>query len=347
MSNARNEHWLLVWSVAAVLCASGWFAFERYWRAEGYAPTIMDSTDLWAQARDRVSKAEPPIRVALLGASRIQYGISPRAFVDEIDAIRLHSGARYVRSSVDVAMLSVNGHYPLAALRDLAEDDRFRGVAIIGVDARGFQKRHREMQSKWIHFYRHDWTPARDLHRSLLTAIQPHAIAARPDFSWSNLLARYLNGYGPPSREYVTFYADRSGGTDYSRSDIELVRKGRVRDLREYYATTPPISADEWMRDNEEVIDWVRRINARGGRVVFYREPVSGEHLDLDEARFPRNEFWDALAKTMPATMIDFRDYPELNIPTPDTSHIDARDIDRHTRALVRVLASKGVFAKR
>ena len=46
----------------------------------------------------------------------------------------------------------------------------------------------------------------------------------------------------------------------------------------------------------------------------------------------------------MPATMIDFRDYPELNIDTPDTSHIDIKDIDRHTRALVRVLKRAGVL---
>jgi hypothetical protein len=46
----------------------------------------------------------------------------------------------------------------------------------------------------------------------------------------------------------------------------------------------------------------------------------------------------------MPAKMIDFRDYPELNIDTPDTSHIDIKDIDRHTRALVQVLKRAGVL---
>ena len=40
---------------------------------------------------------------------------------------------------------------------------------------------------------------------------------------------------------------------------------------------------------------------------------------------------WDKLVAIMPATMIDFRDYPPLNIDTPDTSHIDIKDIDRQT----------------
>ena len=93
-----------------------------------------------------------------------------------------------------------------------------------------------------------------------------------------------------------------------------------------------------------EVVRWVEKINARGGKVVFYREPVSGDHIKLDEANFPRTLYWDKLAAIMPALMVDFRDYPELNIDTPDTSHIDIKDIDRHTRALVQVLKRAAVL---
>jgi hypothetical protein len=336
MTTQSNPKWWLCWLVGGALALAGWYAFERTWRANGYVATVMDSNDLWAQQRDRVAQAAPPLRVALLGASRIQFGLSPQVFRDE---------AKKLGTDVEALMLAINGHYPLAALRDLAGDETFNGVAIVGIDSRGFQKRHREMQEKWIGFYRHDWTPARDLHRTLLTEIQRFAIAARPDFSWSNLLARHFNGHGLPSREYVTFYADRSGGTDYSRSDIALVRDARIRDLRDYYATTPAEPASQWLDNASEVITWVNQIKARGGQVVFYREPVSGEHLVLDETRFPRAEFWDALSKEVPATMIDFRDHPELNFATPDTSHIDAKDIEPHTRGFVRVLASAGVFA--
>jgi hypothetical protein len=336
MTTQITSKWRLCWMVGAALAIIGWCAFEYFWRAQGYVPTVMDSNDLWAQQRDRVTQSKPPIRVALLGASRIQYGLSPGILRDE---------AKKMGIDLEASMLAINGHYPLAALRDLADDDAFSGVAVVGVDARGLQKRHREMQAKWITFYRHDWTPARDLHRTLLTQVQRFAIAARPDFSWSTLLARQLNGHGFPSREYVTFYADRSGGTDYSRSDIARVREARIRDLRDYYATTASISPMQWLEDNADAIAWCERIHTRGGRVVFYREPVSGEHLALDEMRFPRSEFWDVLANKMPATMIDFRDDPTLNIATPDTSHIDAKDIDAHTRAFVRVLERKGVFA--
>lgn len=337
MSEKSSSRWGLCWLFALILVAAGIGAFERYWRAQGYWPSVMDSNDLWSQNRDRVVGSSARTQVALLGASRIQFGIYPDVFRDEV---------RRLGANVDVSMLAINGHYPLAALRDLASDARFSGIAVVGVDARGLQKTHREMQAKWTHYYRHEWTPAKDLHRTLLTLMQPHLIASRPDFSWSSLLVRHLDGHGPPNREYVIFRADRSGGTDYSKSDIVGVREARIRDLRDYYANVPAISAQQWLDDNEAVIEWVKQINSRGGRVVFYREPVSGDHLALDEARFPRHEFWDALARRMPATMIDFRDYEALNIATPDTSHIDAKDVERHTRALVRVLAEKRVFAK-
>ena len=324
-----NPRWLLTWIVAAAITLGGWLVFEKYWRTQGYAPTVMDSLDLWSQHRARAVKPAPPQRIALLGASRIQYGFSPAVFRDEAHKFGLN---------VDPIMLAVNGHYPLAALRDLADDPQFTGTVIIGCDSRGMATKVREMQAKYVQHYHHDWSPSREVHRRLLTRVQEHALAARPDFAAVTLVKRYLDGHGLPYREYVTFYRDRSGGTDYAKSDIAAVRHARIVDLRAYYASESPPSPDAWLYEMREVVRWVERINARGGKVVFYREPVSGEHIELDEQNFPRDKYWDRLAAIMPATMIDFRDYPPLNIDTPDTSHIDIKDIDRHTRAFVRAL---------
>lgn len=326
-----KARWLLTWILAAAITVGGWVAFETYWRGQGYAPTVMDSFDLWSLHRARADKPAPPLRVALLGASRIQYGLSPSVFRDE---------AR----NTDPIMLAVNGHYPLAALRDLAEDEKFRGVAIVGIDSRGMDKKVWEMQAKHVQQFHHDWSPSREVHRRLLTYVQQHAIAARPDFAVVTLAKRYLDDQGPPYKEYVTFERDRSGGTDYRKSDITAIRNARVADLRKYYPMYTPPSPAEWLNEMREVVRWVEKINARGGKVVIYREPVSGEHLELDEANFPRAKYWDRLVEIMPALMLDFRDYPELVIDTPDTSHIDIKDIDRHTRALVRVLKARGVL---
>ena len=328
----NNTRWLLTWLLAAVITVGGWLAFEIYWRGQGYAPTVMDSLDLWSLHRSRATKSAPPLRVALLGASRIQYGLSPSVFRDE---------AR----GTDAIMLAVNGHYPLAALRDLANDEKFVGVVVVGIDARGMDKKFVwEMQAKHVHYYHHDFSPAREAHRRLLSRLQEHVIAARPDFAAITLGKRTLDNQGPPYREYVTFERDRSGGTDYRKSDLVAIRTARVADLRKYYPLYTPPAPEVWLAEMREVVRWVEKINVRGGKVAIYREPESGEHLELDEANFPRAKYWDKLTDIMPAAMIDFRDYPELNIDTPDTSHIDIKDIDRHTRALVRVLKAKLVL---
>lgn len=330
-----KTRWLLTWGLAAAITLGGWLSFEHYWRGQGYAPTVMDSFDLWSQHRARAVKSAPPLRFALLGASRIQYGISPPVFRDET----LQMGLK-----VDPIMLAVNGHYPLAALRDLSEDEKFVGVALVGIDSRGMDRKVWEMQAKHIQNYHHEWSPSREVHRRMLTRLQEHVIAARPDFAAVTLVKRYLDGNGPPHKEYVTFERDRAGGTDYRKSDVPAIRSARVADLKKYYSPYTPPTPDAWLTEMRYVVSWVERINARGGKVVFYREPVSGEHIALDEANFPREKYWHKLAAIMPATMIDFRDYPELVIDTPDTSHIDIKDIDRHTRALVRLLHAKKVF---
>lgn len=326
-----NSRWLLTWILALSITAGGWLAFETYWRGQGYGPTVMDSMDLWSLHRARAVRPAPPVRVALLGASRIQYGLSPSVFRDE---------AR----GTDPIMLAVNGHYPLAALRDLAMDKAFKGVAIIGVDSRGMDKRVWEMQEKYVQQYHHDWSPSREVHRRLLTRLQQHAIVARPDFAFVTLIKRQFDHQGSPYKEYVTFDRDRAGGTDYRKSDVVAIRAARVADLKKYYPLFTPPTAEAWLAEMREAVRWVEQINARGGKVVIYREPVSGEHIELDEANFPRARYWDKLVEIMPALLIDFRDYPTLNIDTPDTSHIDIKDIDRHTRALVRVLKIKGIL---
>ena len=330
-----HSRWLLTWTLAAAITVGGWLAFETYWRGQSYVPTVMDSFDLWSQHRARAVKSAPPLRFALLGASRIQYGLSPAVFRDETHALGLN---------VDPIMLAVNGHYPLAALRDLSEDERFVGAALVGIDARGMDRKVWEMQAAHIQQYHHDWSPSRETHRRLLSRVQAYAIAARPDFALVTLIKRYLDDQGPPYKEYVTFERDRSGGTDYRKSDVAAIRNARVADLKKYYPMYTPPAPDVWLAEMGEVVRWVEKINARGGKVVFYREPVSGEHIELDEANFPRASYWDKLVPVRPALMIDFRDYPELNLDTPDTSHIDIKDIDRHTRALVRVLKRKGVL---
>jgi len=147
-----------------------------------------------------------------------------------------------------------------------------------------------------------------------------------------------------PFNEYVVLRSDRVGFIDYGHTDIAAIKAHRVAELDAYYRTYPPPPPDVWLRDLTEVSEWVRTIQARGGRVVFFREPASGEHLAIDERAFPRELYWDAYARIAPATMIEFRDEPLFTrFNLPDTSHIDGTDVPAFTIALAEVLQRRGL----
>ena len=326
-----DRSWLKVWIVAALTVAALVIGYEGFLRARQYIPSVQDDADLWSIQYDRV-QADPQA-VVLLGASRIQYAVDP-ALLSEL------LGGR------TVAMLAVNGHYPLATLRALAEDERFAGLVIVGIDARGLTRQHWEMQQPWLNHYRDRWSRARRIHREIATVLQEHFVLLRSPFSVANLVRRYLAGQGLPFNDYVVLRADRVGFLDYRRTDIAAIRNRRVADLETYYRENPPPDAATWLQDLTAVSEWVRRIEARGGRVVFFREPAADEHLAVDEAHFPRGLFWDAYARVAPATMIEFRDDPAFaDFVLPDSSHIDGVDVARFTATLARVLERRGLVA--
>lgn len=56
----------------------------------------------------------------------------------------------------------------------------------------------------------------------------------------------------------------------------------------------------------------------------------------------PRERVWERVLAASDAVGVHFEDYPELaDVPTPEWSHISARDKDRLTRAVVRILRER------
>jgi hypothetical protein len=328
-----DRGWLKAWIIATLVVAALAMTYESFLRSHQYVPTVQDDADLWSIQYDRV-RADPRA-VVLLGASRIEYAVDPKLLSKLL-------GGR------TVAMLAVNGNYPLATLRALAEDRNFAGLVVIGIDGRGLSRQHWEMQQPWIAHYRDRWSRARWLHRELATKLQEHFVFLRAPFSLANIARRYLAGAGLPFNDYVVLRSDRVGFIDYRRTDIAAIKERRIADLETYYRENPAPEAGGWLHDLDAVSDWVQKIEARGGRVVFFREPVTGEHLALDEAHYPRETYWDAYARIAPAAMIDFRDEPAFGgLVLPDSSHIDGVDVPRFTAALAAALARRGLVSPR
>jgi len=73
--------------------------------------------------------------------------------------------------------------------------------------------------------------------------------------------------------------------------------------------------------------------------------PTADEHWSLDEANYPRDDYWDRLSEITGARTLHFADFPAMaSLPLPDTSHIDRADRARFTRDLVGILTEAGVL---
>jgi hypothetical protein len=80
----------------------------------------------------------------------------------------------------------------------------------------------------------------------------------------------------------------------------------------------------------------VKRIRARGGKVVFVRLPVCGDLKKLEDRATPRAGPWTRLLKESGAPGIYFEDYPELaSFVCPEWSHLSAPDSVVFTHRLI------------
>jgi len=317
--------------LGAIITAAAVATWEGYWRERGYTPALYDDRDLWAVHRQRAVALNQERNLTLIGASRIQLAFSTQAFEDALPGWQAIS-------------LAINGHYPVAVLEDLAADKDFFGVALVAIDARGLAHWYHDMSTPWVRHYHRDFGPQRRIERHLRTALQQKLVVAGSAFNLVRRLEGWIDSRQPP-QHYTSLLPDRTIAADYDRADVPGLRKHFTAALATDYQAHPPPSPQRWLADLERVSQAVDRIQARGGRVVFLRMPTADSHWKLDRENYPRDQYWDRLAKVTGALTLHFTDYPELTeLELPDTTHIDQRDRARFTRALIDILAEAGVL---
>ncbi|SDU35975.1 hypothetical protein [Halopseudomonas salegens] len=330
-SSRGKRYWLLaavsmLGTIVLILALAEW-----YWARQGYLADVVDSRQLWALQRD---KAHGDDVVAFLGASRTQYGVDLAAAKTELPGWRM-------------AMLAINGHYPLATLRDLAEDTAFKGRVVVDVDARGLAIASRWDQQPWVDYYHAQWTPAWALHRRLLSLWQEMMAIGSPELGALPWLRRTLDAAPAPWKSHADMRSDRTGALDFTQVDQTQAAAAFAAGMREGLRLFPPPPAEQWLADLAEVAEWIRAIEQRGGRVVLYEPPVSGQQKELADAAFPRSEYWDQITPRYGIETLTFRDVETLQaIDLPDESHVAGADRAGYTKALIEVLRTQGFFAE-
>ena len=333
----RKSAWLTSLIAAIVISMIALAIYEWTLRVSGAEPNFRDNQARWSSVREAAGNDEKLDSIALLGASRIRAAIS----LSELEA-RLPNQSVYP--------LGYIGRAPCAALRDLADNTNFRGTVIISMNANWVdcQPGPFQMHSVVSRFHQ-EWNWARKTDGVLSHFVTRNFVFSDPHYSIRNMIVNQIE-YGKlmPKTDYEITRANRQLEFDFSLfSDDQLVemqsrsRRAFISRLGDGESKSPKRWRDGITIQNQAV----ERIISRGGQVLILRLPTSGPLLRAEQEHFPREAYWDDLAAHFPsATVMHFSDYDALSaFETPDGNHLDHRDAEEFTAALIDVAILEGV----
>jgi hypothetical protein len=336
--------WLLSVTLS-VLLLGGW---EGFWRLKGYhrTPPPQDPRD-WAVLRRAASRGGDQA-VVLIGTSRMILDFDTDIFIEA-------TGRRPVQ-------LAIEGKSPLAVLANLADDHNFKGLVICDFHE-VFVYATEGTKNPRMNLSAQDFVKAYT-DRSFLTNLLPARVDEyshkfftqtfvfqMPELSPANVIHYLVRGQLPPkpqdsgtvTQEGITFSLR---GHQLTNDEIEKLRQ-HFQELTETCIKSTTTSAS-LREDVAGYVDGlVRRIQSRGGKVVFVCFPMGGKIWEINERSYPKKDYWDFLASHASGTWIHFTDYPTLSgYNLPDWSHLDHDGRLKFTKALTDILI-KGTPSER
>lgn len=319
--------------------------------ARGFRATVVDSPALWARERLHASEAGSNALI-VVGASRAQLDI-------DLGALAQVTGKEPVQ-------LAIDGSSYISVLADLAADDRVTGTVVVdyqgGVPDPGYQ----DASMRYVQFWRHrertgstfDFTGM----ESALAAWRQGTLRSFADGAgpFAALVSRVLAPRATP--QYLVTLPTRSRDADYSRVPMpgfyyqRVMRNAGIEGLpalpdyaaidqalAERIRGLPQASTANLVESAGLLGQMVRRIEARGGKVVFVMFPRSGLVREADDVIYPRAVFWDRIVPLAGGKGLYYADEPSLrDFTCPDGSHLDVRDKRRFTLALAKALQARG-----
>ena len=321
-----------------IAAASAW---EFYCRSIGYRPTLNDNEDLWTMTRRSVK----PESIVIIGDSRAWFDL-------DLDELQKGLGKRPVQ-------LAMGGSCAYPVLADLANDESFHGTIICSVVPRMFVAPPgtppMERGEKAVR-RSHTQTLAQRASQYLAMPLEEHvAFLKQEELTLDDLLKRLPI----PNRPYAQVsprlppYFGTLDRERRARMIEECAWPGselqkRIRQIWLPLFTPPPpptyIPKEEFGKKIgaaiearfHDVATAVKKLRARGGKIVFVRFPESGELKKLEDRETPRAGIWDQVIKKTGAPGIYYEDYPELSgFNCPEWSHLSAGDSVEFSKRLI------------
>jgi hypothetical protein len=338
-----RHNWAILALATLFLASLLIFSWELYCRNLGYAPTLNDTKDLWASRRVLIDKE--PKRTVLIGASRMLFDF-------DMDVYEKEMGERPLQ-------LATVGTNPGPYLEDLANHPNFSGTVIIGVvPGLFFAPGGPPMKSPLDHLkYFKDWSPSQKVGHYLGMFLERRfAFINQEDLTLNQLLLSLK----VPNREKAKFHPElppyfytvdeeRQGGmTDIAAQDLKLQK--RIQQIWLPLFTPPPdkkkMSPSEKKAQIKKMADMVlkktkknvKKIVARGGKVIFIRLPSTGKLRELENKYTPRADYWDQILETTQSPGVHFEDFDQLKgFSCPEWSHLNKKDSTEFTKRLMLI----------
>jgi len=324
---------------ATVLTTIAAFGWEIACRRAGYAPTLNDTADLWAQQREAVR----PDSIVIVGDSRPLYDL-------DLDTLEKGLGQRPLQ-------LSLVGSCAYPVLADLAADETFRGTVLCSVVPLMFFAPGGPLLAnaeKAINRHR-NWTLAQRSGHALGMLLEERiAFLQQEDLTLAQLLLRLPIPNRPQAQvgPRLPPYFQTTERDRQTRMTETAAKPGPLQDRIKFgwipFFTPPPppsfIPKEAFLAAMGRAIEArfgdaaaaVEKIRQRGGKVVFIRFPVSGEVKKIEDQATPKVGHWTRLLKESGAPGIYFEDHPELaSFECPEWSHLSAPDAVLFSERLV------------
>ena len=285
-------------------------AWELYIRGRGFSPTYNDDKVLWANKRREVYQS-PDECTVFIGPSRIKFDLDPQLWKNLTG-----------ENAIQLAMV---GTSPRPILRDLANDENFKGKVIVDAMETAIFSPMTFITEKSaveaLTYYKGE-TPAQRASALLGFKLEANvAFLEEGKFGLSNL----LNDLQLPSRPGVFMFPSMPHEFAVSTYDRQTV-------MTPMFLTSPELikrQTDCWVRLGalnkapgikgdplelvfKEMKDAADKIRARGGKVVFVRMPSSGTYWESESAAYPRDQYWEPLLKYTNTPGIHYADYPAI-----------------------------------
>lgn len=327
-SNSNTQSWYLSWLLIAIICGVSLGGYEYFLKNRGFTPSIEQNMNLWSWYRAKIHGNKEEL--VIVGASRSQLDIN----------------IPYLKKKLadhDVTQLSINGLYPLATLKAIADDQDFIGTLIVAFSAQALETRYLDMQSEYNQYYADQSSFNKSFDAYLSALLQSEFRFLHPLLGMQEVVEFYEVNKKFQDVYYTTAHLDQSVSGDYTKTDTVALLKHFVKEKAENYKNEPPTGPQLWGQNVELIRSYFSAVKNRGGNVIFVRFPTDKGHWQLDEKYYPRKQYWDQIGRKSGVAMVHFNDVEGLNeIDLPDSSHVDQKDTIEFTEILFNYLIDNG-----